>query len=150
GWAAGAAAVWAHFLVFAWRRVDENVPEGQGSIAPRLGWGNGVTLVRAGALALLAGSLVVERTVEMGWLAVLYGVVAVGDGIDGWLARRTGHATPLGKALDLRVDVLAAAVVGVVGVRLGRLPPAYLALSFAYFAFQGWVWARRRLGLPCH
>ena len=61
------------------------------------------------------------------WAAVLLFVIGVTDWVDGWLARRLGQVSELGKALDPVADRLAvfAAVVG--GWIVGVIPPVLAA-----------------------
>ena len=61
------------------------------------------------------------------WSAVLLFVIGVTDWVDGWLARRLGQVSELGKALDPVADRLAvfAAVVG--GWVVGVVPPVLAA-----------------------
>ena len=67
-------------------------------LLPIFGWGTSLTLVRATALGVLAGFLLVPRPAEVAgwWPAFLYLVVALGDGLDGYLARRHNQSTVLG------------------------------------------------------
>jgi cardiolipin synthase len=61
------------------------------------------------------------------WAAVLLFVIGATDWVDGWLARRLGQVSELGKALDPVADRLAvfAAVVG--GWVVGVVPPVLAA-----------------------
>lgn len=109
-----------------------------------------VTVGRGLVVSLVAGFVLVSRPVGLAaWLpGVLYTLAILGDRLDGALARRTGHVTALGAALDVATDVVGLVVAPLVAVRWGRLPPWYLALAFAYPAFRGALRARRALGLP--
>jgi phosphatidylglycerophosphate synthase len=71
------------------------------------------------------------------------------DGLDGALARRLGKTTEVGARLDVALDALGLLVAPVYGVRTGQLPPWYLLLSLAYYAFWGAVALRAELGLRC-
>ncbi len=59
---------------------------------------------------------------EPGWAAVLLGVIAWTDYLDGWLARRLGQVSEIGKFLDPLADrlVVAASVIG--GLVAGVVP----------------------------
>jgi phosphatidylglycerophosphate synthase len=71
----------------------------------RFGPANRVTLLRA-ALAALAASLLLEPAApDIAWVAVtLTAAVAVLDGVDGWLARRTGISSVFGARFDMETD----------------------------------------------
>jgi len=56
------------------------------------------------------------------WAAVVYSAAAVTDIIDGWLARRQGLVSVLGKFLDPLADKLIVAAVLVWLVSMGRIP----------------------------
>jgi phosphatidylglycerophosphate synthase len=79
----------------------------------RFGVANSVTLTRAAVTALLWG--VVGETVLGGgdltpglrWLLAIAAAAAlILDGVDGWLARRSGMASDFGADFDLEVDTL--------------------------------------------
>lgn len=71
-----------------------------------LGAANRVTLLRGGLIALIAGTLVVpqalgehaDRVAALALLALLL------DGLDGWVARRTGSASAFGARFDMELD----------------------------------------------
>jgi len=72
---------------------------------PRFGPANGVTLIRAGLACLLFGFLI-PPTPSLAALsaAPLGGLALLADGLDGWLARRTGLASVLGARFDMETD----------------------------------------------
>ena len=109
-----------------------------------------ITVCRGLLVSLVAGFVLVPRPAgPAAWLpGVLYGLAALGDGIDGALARRTRSTTELGAALDVMTDAVGLLVAPLVAVLWGRLPPWYLALALAYPAFRAGLRARRALGLP--
>jgi phosphatidylglycerophosphate synthase len=79
--------------------------------ASALGAANRVTLTRAvlvgGATALIADGLLADRLVQPASVATLVGLAAVAlvlDGVDGWVARRTGTVSALGWRFDMEVD----------------------------------------------
>ncbi|MEM9694450.1 MAG: CDP-diacylglycerol--glycerol-3-phosphate 3-phosphatidyltransferase [Myxococcota bacterium] len=61
--------------------------------------------------------------VDCFWAAIIYGLAAVTDVIDGYLARRMGLVSVLGKFLDPLADKLIVAAVLVWLVQMGRMPP---------------------------
>lgn len=72
----------------------------------RFGPANAVTLLRAGIAALCAGLLGLSALPpNLGWLLAGLALVALLlDGIDGWLARRSGMQSPFGARFDMEVD----------------------------------------------
>jgi phosphatidylglycerophosphate synthase len=73
----------------------------------RFGLANQITAVRALLVALVVASIgePVEETVAAG--AVVLGLLAtLLDGVDGWLARRSGTTSEFGARFDMEVDAL--------------------------------------------
>lgn len=56
------------------------------------------------------------------WAAIIYSLAAITDMLDGWLARRQGLVSVLGKFLDPLADKLIVAAVLVWLVSMGRIP----------------------------
>ncbi len=56
------------------------------------------------------------------WAAIVYALAAITDVLDGWLARRSGLVSVLGKFLDPLSDKLIVAAVLVWMVSMGRMP----------------------------
>jgi CDP-diacylglycerol--glycerol-3-phosphate 3-phosphatidyltransferase len=56
------------------------------------------------------------------WAAIVYSITAITDFLDGWLARRQGLISVLGKFLDPLADKLLVMAVLVFMVHLGRVP----------------------------
>jgi cardiolipin synthase len=81
---------------------------------------------------------------------ILFVVAASTDWLDGWIARRTGTVTAIGKVIDPLVDrlLIAAAVIGLYMV--GRLPlwvPIVLIARDLYLLYGSWVLERFKLRL---
>lgn len=115
---------------------------------PRLGMANFVTLFRAGIAAVLAGALTLPGGLadapQLAW--PLVGMVAFGlalDGVDGWLARRSGLASPFGARFDMEVDAFLAAVLCLVALQAGKSGLWLLPLGFLRYA-----WVVAGLWLP--
>ena len=70
----------------------------------------------------------------------------VTDYLDGWLARLVDRETTLGARLDIEFDAMATAVVAGLAVGYGQVPPWYLAVGLARYAFVALCALRRRLG----
>ncbi len=122
---------------------------------PTLGAANWITVLRAGAIVLLGGMLPLAVVLEEGlpkvlsWApGLLYLGIALADLLDGWLARRLGRQTELGKRLDIASDAAGLLVASLVAVGLGRLPVVYLLVGLAYYPFIFGSWWRQQRGLP--
>jgi phosphatidylglycerophosphate synthase len=92
--------------------------------AAALGAANRVTLTRAGFVggvaALVADGLFADGLDQPASVATLVGLAAVAlvlDGLDGWVARRTGTASALGARFDMEVDAF---LILVLSVYVGR------------------------------
>jgi phosphatidylglycerophosphate synthase len=130
GWLAGVICglVTFAFLGYGLRR----------SGASRLGAANRVTLARAvlvgGVTALAADGLVVDGPHRPGGIATLVGLAAVAlvlDGVDGWVARRTGTVSALGWRFDMEVDAFLILVLSVCVAR--SVGPWVLAIGVARY-----------------
>ncbi len=105
---------------------------------------NQVTLVRGALVALLAG-LIGERT-AVGLPALVTAVaviVAVLDGLDGWLARRTHMASDYGARFDMETDSLFVLVLAGLAWQSGRTGVWVLWSGLLRYLFVG-----AGLGLP--
>jgi len=100
GYAGQCLAVFAGLLLALTPFLPRHLP------LVNFGAANRVTLLRAGIVALLAGFVGrAELDPDRGWLlASLAGLGLLLDGIDGWLARRHGLASPFGARFDMEVD----------------------------------------------
>jgi len=68
---------------------------------------NHVTAIRAAIVLLLATLVLAPPDPPIAWSAVVAATIAaVLDGVDGWLARRTGTVTVFGARFDMEVDAL--------------------------------------------
>jgi phosphatidylglycerophosphate synthase len=141
--AVGAFSTWLSLVVVLIRLRRQQAYLGPLSAA------TGVTLTRGLLISLVAGFALGPAPVgPASWLpGIVYGLAALADRLDGALARRTGTVTALGAKLDVTTDAVGLLVAPLVGVRWGRLPPWYLALSFAYPLFRAALRLRRARGL---
>jgi phosphatidylglycerophosphate synthase len=109
---------------------------------PRFGPANYVTTIRAMLAALVAG--LVGRSVPPG---VLWGVilvtalVAVLDGLDGWLARNTGTVSAYGARFDMETDAAFILVLSILTWQHGKAGSWVLLSGLMRYAFvaAGWV-----------
>ena len=81
---------------------------------------NTISFVRLALVPLIAW--LVLSTGEYGLAGILLGVIGATDWIDGYLARRLGQITELGKFLDPLADRFAVIVAVVAGLITGVLP----------------------------
>lgn len=73
----------------------------------RIGPANQITLFRAALVAAAVGQVGEPASVRAAWLAVgITGLAAILDGVDGWLARRSGHSSAFGARFDMETDAL--------------------------------------------
>ncbi len=118
----------------------------------RFGTANRVTLLRGTLTAALAG--LVGRLPEGGQVAWLIVATAVAvfllDGVDGWLARRSGTASAFGARFDMELDNLLILVLCALAVDLGKAGPWILLAGLLRYLFLGLglVWRRMATPLP--
>jgi phosphatidylglycerophosphate synthase len=105
---------------------------------------NQVTAIRAAIVALLVGLVMAPPQAAVAWTAVVAGTIAAGlDGVDGWLARRTGTITPFGARFDMEVDALLILALAVLAWRWNKAGAWVLLSGLLRYLFvaAGWVWA---------
>jgi len=117
---------------------------------PRFGPANHVTMVRAFLVAIVAGFIGEPLLPSAGWIVVCAAVVAtVLDGVDGWLARRTGMASAFGARFDMETDALLIQVLAILAWQHGKAGPWVLISGLLRYQFvaAGWVlpWMREPL-----
>ena len=99
-----------------------------------LGLCNHVTLTRLAMVAFLAGTLMAPNANP--WLVFMVATVAFAlDGVDGWLARRSGLTSRFGARFDMETDALLGAVLSVWLLVSGTAGPEILVLGFMRYAF---------------
>jgi CDP-diacylglycerol--glycerol-3-phosphate 3-phosphatidyltransferase len=131
-----------------WSVLPDNHREGEGELLPALGPGNLLTLWRGLLTAALVGFLFLPRPPGLlAWIpGGLYTAAATADVFDGYLARRSNHATRLGELLDLRLDGFGVLVAALLIVQYGQVPAWYLLVGLSRYLFLAWIGLRRRLG----
>ncbi|MFQ5972413.1 MAG: CDP-alcohol phosphatidyltransferase family protein [Alphaproteobacteria bacterium] len=111
------------------------------------GAANRMTLARV-VVACLTGGLVLHVRgggVEIVWVAVGgASFAALLDGFDGWIARRTGTASPFGARFDMEADALLIMLLAVLVWRLDKTGAWVLAAGFIRYGFVAatllWPW----------
>jgi CDP-diacylglycerol--glycerol-3-phosphate 3-phosphatidyltransferase len=90
---------------------------------------NTITIARLVVLPVLAAlPWFPEHSVLVGWLFILS---SVGDVADGYLARRSGLITRIGKHLDPLADKLTSATALIVLLGMGRIPSRWGSVAVA-------------------
>ncbi|WP_157744206.1 CDP-alcohol phosphatidyltransferase family protein [Halopenitus persicus] len=108
-----------------------------------------LTIVRGGAIAVLAGFLRATPEGVVVWVpALLYAAAASLDAVDGFLARSTGTVTDVGARLDTEMDALGLLVGAAVAISVGMAPAIYLLVGLARYAFVAGIELRRWRGDP--
>jgi len=149
-------AVAVHIQQRLTRHLSANHGGGESNhIFPTLGGANWTTLLRAAAIVGLAGFLPLSILRIQGLPAILTWVpgflylgACMADLLDGFLARRQGRETELGKLLDIETDAAGLMTASLVAVAFGRLPALYLLAGLAYYPFALGIRVRRKRGLP--
>jgi phosphatidylglycerophosphate synthase len=123
GYALKAAALFAAIVILSIGFLQRHHP------FVRFGAANQITTVRAMLVALVAGLVGEPRTpaVAAGAVAASLAVTAL-DGVDGWLARRTGVASAFGARFDMEVDALLILALSTLAWRYGKAG-AWVVLS---------------------
>lgn len=88
----------------------------------RLNLPNLLTLARVAAVPLVVVLMLYDTRVAGLWAAAVFGAAAVTDFIDGWLARKWGIVTVLGKFLDPLADKLIVMAALIMLIPLDRVP----------------------------
>jgi CDP-diacylglycerol--glycerol-3-phosphate 3-phosphatidyltransferase len=147
-WLLLALPSWGFMLWQCHRRLHLNYSTLDNKWHTTLGLGNRITLLRGLLIAATAGFLVTTR-LEMRPLllylpAILYTGAALGDALDGYIARQRQQTTELGKELDTTLDALGLVIAPLLAVLYGKLHVSYLLVSVAYYLFQwGLLWRQR-------
>lgn len=117
----------------------------------RFGAANAVTTVRAALTAMVAGGLGEPPSDDLSMMMAVLGMVAVSlDGVDGWLARRTGLASAFGARFDMEIDALLILALCTVAWRHGKAGPWVFTSGLLRYGFvaAGWALEWMRQPLP--
>ncbi|WP_405406022.1 CDP-alcohol phosphatidyltransferase family protein [Paracoccus sp. Ld10] len=109
----------------------------------RLGSCNAVTLMRMALTAALIAPLV--GGVAAGWAVAAVATISLSlDGVDGWLARRSGLCSGFGARFDMEVDAALALILCLHALVGSPVGPEILALGVMRYLFIGagliWPW----------
>ncbi len=83
---------------------------------------NLLTLTRVAAVPVVVVLLLSDSRSSGMWAAAIFGIAAVTDFVDGWLARKWGVVTVLGKFLDPLADKLIVMAALIMLIPLDRVP----------------------------
>jgi phosphatidylglycerophosphate synthase len=114
------------------------------------GVANLITASRAVLVVAIAGAGLASATPRTAGVVVAVGTVAaLLDLADGWVARRTGTASPFGARFDMEVDAALVLVLSALVWRNGVTGPWVLASGLMRYAFvalaRPWPWLARPL-----
>ncbi|MCJ8139991.1 CDP-alcohol phosphatidyltransferase family protein [Falsirhodobacter halotolerans] len=103
------------------------------------GWANVVTTFRLAATCFVAAALITAaRDLDTGpvWIAIGVTLVALAlDGIDGFLARRSGLCSPFGARFDMEVDAALILLLSVAAWELGKAGGWIVAIGAMRYVF---------------
>lgn len=142
---------WVYVLTLCYRRLSLNYDTKTGLSFDQLGAGNRITLLRGLLIAATAGFLgstpATLSALALFLPAVLYTIAAIGDALDGYVARITKQATQLGKELDNELDALGLLIAPLLAILWDKLHVSYMSVSLAFYIFRIGIYLRKRLGL---
>ncbi|MCO6390980.1 CDP-alcohol phosphatidyltransferase family protein [Aliihoeflea aestuarii] len=145
GYGSGVAAILLYLVVAACviTRISGSHPH------EAFGAANAVTLVRAGMIALVAATAF--ETLDDGAalaIAAFCGLALALDGIDGWLARRSGLASTFGARFDLEVDALFVLILSVCAYMHGKAGIWVLLIGLMRYGLLSAGFLSKRLEAP--
>jgi phosphatidylglycerophosphate synthase len=119
----------------------------------RFGAANGITLLRAAAVAFLAGITALDAPLSAALRGTVVGIGCAGlllDGVDGFVARRGGLASRFGARFDMEIDAISVLVFTLLLLRAGQAGSWVLAIGLARYIFVGvgWLWPPLARELP--
>ncbi len=108
-----------------------------------------ITLARGVLLACSGGFINLPR--PQGWLGwcpgLLYLLAIIGDGLDGYVARKLKRPTAFGQVLDLEFDALGTLLGTILVFSYRQVPAWYLFVGLGHYLFFAGIWVRRVRGM---
>jgi len=133
---AGACAIFGGIVLLATGFIQRFHP------FSRFGPANSVTTARMAIVSLVAALIGEAPSVEIATLAAAASIAVTAlDGLDGWLARRSGMSSAFGARFDMETDALLIMALSVLTWRLGKAGIWVLlaGLMRYFFVVAGWV-----------
>ena len=120
---------------------------------PGLGAANRMTLGRATLLlpvAALALQPEILREAGYWWIIAVSTIAMILDGVDGWMARRTGTCTAFGGRFDIELDASLMLALSVLVWQSGKVGPWVILIGALRYLFVagGWAWPALAADLP--
>jgi len=109
---------------------------------PRFGAANTVTLLRVALVAGVAGLIGETPSDRVAWLAAVFvTVVALLDGLDGWLARRSAQQSAFGARFDMETDAALILILSMLVWHHEKAGAWVLACGLMRYGFvvAGWI-----------
>lgn len=104
-----------------------------------------ITLARGFLVACSGGFINIPR--PQGWLGwtpgLLYLLAFIGDGLDGYVARKLKRPTAFGQVLDLEFDALGTLLGTILVFSYRQVPAWYLFVGLGHYLFFAGIWTRR-------
>ncbi len=149
-WLGLAAVVSIYELGVLFRRLPLNRRPGEQELLHKLGPGTLATFFRGLMLSGAAGFILLPRPPGiLAWAPmILFTLGELLDYVDGYLARKTDHATRLGESLDLEFDSLGMLIGSGMAVWYRVLPWPCLIIGAASYLFRLGVWIRQWSSKP--
>jgi len=118
----------------------------------RFGLANSVTLLRGALVSWLAGFVGLPEVIadpQLAWsLLTAAFIVLLLDGLDGWLARKTGQTSAFGAKFDMEIDSLFAIVLSLLAWQSDKVGWWVLLLGLPRPLFIAAAWFEPRLKSP--
>jgi len=151
-WILQTGLLWGLVCHYTRARLDLNKANAAAPLFSSLGWGNRLTILRGGLIAITGGFLFLNSTEYLNTLipAISYTTAAILDRLDGYAARRSKQVSLLGNYLDINFDALGLVIAPLLAISLGKIHWSYLFLSVAYYAYQWGLQRRANQGLIIH
>jgi phosphatidylglycerophosphate synthase len=116
---------------------------------PRFGSANVVTMLRVALVAGVAGLIGELPSERIEWLAVVtVAILAVLDGVDGWLARRSSQASAFGARFDMETDAGLILVLSILVWQHEKAGAWVLLCGLMRYGFVAAGWRRPWLAQP--
>ena len=145
---------WFYVLANCHRKLHLNYDPKSEKYFQKLGIGNRLTLTRGLLIGATAGFIGTDPSALSKFAvfspAIFYTVAAIGDALDGYIARVTMQTTQLGSELDNELDAFGLLIAPVLAVLWSKLHFTYLFVSAAFYIFRLGIFFRNRQGKPVY